>query len=119
MPANQNPVCSKCGLVMGVVVIGLEAVYMAHDPPEPYEIRSGDLCECPGCGSRVLTKWASTSTFPHDGQAFDHRLLAADAIGKALPIWERKRDPLADPTARELFVAWLTKRAEARKAATP
>ena len=39
--STSNPICQKCGLEMEVIGIGWLAVYMAYDPPTPYEVGGG------------------------------------------------------------------------------
>lgn len=120
MGASTNPICGACGLEMAVDRVGVEAIYMAHHPPQPYEVRTGDLCVCPNCGAVVLTKWATTSKQEHDGMFFDERIERALGTDRYVVVWERRGQLAAygaPNLAADLLREWLAKRAASREPA--
>jgi hypothetical protein len=46
-------VCVRCEKQYRIKKNGVLVVDMFQDPPEPYEIREGDMWECPSCGHQV------------------------------------------------------------------
>jgi hypothetical protein len=111
MGASTNPVCGICGLEMAVDRVGVDAIYMAHHPPQPYEVRTGDLCKCDNCGATVLTKWATVSKQEHDGIYFDQRIEMALATDRYVVVWERRaQSDMYHGLATEMLREWLAKR---------
>jgi len=116
MGASTNPVCGICGVEMAVERVGVEAIYMAHHPPQPYEVRVGDLCKCGKCGATVLTKWAAVSMQEHDGIYFDQRIERALASGHYVVVWERRtQSDLYHGLAPQMLQEWLAKRVASRE----
>lgn len=117
--ATSNPICQRCGLEMEVAGIGWLAVYMAFDPPTPYQVRRGDLCACPECGQAVLTKFADGTPMGYFlGKPFDQELGAAVNTGKLVLVWEHYQDRVKfpDPENAVYYLAdWLKRRQATRQ----
>ena len=115
--ATSNPICQKCGLEMEVIGIGWLAVYMAYDPPTPYEVRRGDLCSCRECGTAILTKFADGRPMGHFmGEPFEQEIATALQTGKFIVVWEHSKDHANVITSlREVLSAWLEERQAARE----
>jgi len=118
--ATSNPICQKCGLEMEVIGIGWLAIYMAYDPPAPYEVRRGDLCACPGCGQGILTKFADGRPMGHFlGEPFEQEIATALRTGKLVLVWEHHRDRAKALEPTKYLLGWLAERQAARKEARP
>jgi len=115
--STSNPICQKCGLEMEVIGIGWLAVYMAYDPPTPYEVRRGDLCSCRECGTAILTKFADGRPMGHFmGEPFEQEIATALRTGKFIVVWEHPKDHANVITSlREVLSAWLEERQAARE----
>ena len=120
--ATSNPVCLKCGREMEVAGVGWLVVYAAYQPPEPYEIRRGDLCRCTICGQAVVTKFAAGQPMGrHMGEPFYHEIATAVLTGKVVVAWERAGHPAAGITeaTRKWLMAWVGERRAAREEGRP
>lgn len=119
--ATSNPICQRCGLEMEVVGIGWLAVYMAFDPPAPYEVRRGDLCACWECKTAVLTKFAHGAPMSHFmGEPFEQEIRTALQSGKFVVVWEHPKDHANVITSiREVLQRWLAERQAAREEGRP
>ena len=50
----MTSVCVKCQQRLRVEESGVVVVVMFNDPPEPYQLWSGDIWRCPGCGAEIV-----------------------------------------------------------------
>jgi hypothetical protein len=55
----KKPVCVTCKVKMERVRSGVDVLEQYLNPPEPYQVWSGDLFECPGCGARIVADFAN------------------------------------------------------------
>ena len=118
--ATSNPICQKCGLEMEVIGIGWLAVYMAYAPPTPYEVRRGDLCSCPECGTAILTKFADGRSMGHFmGEPFEQEIAAALRTGKLVVVWEHYQDRAKVSDLQKYLCTWLEERQAAREEGRP
>jgi len=84
----------KCGMEYRVSKCGGYAVEMFSEPPIPYRITLGDVLECPGCGEKVMGRFAEKGTYYHE-PGFE-ALLAATRKPEAVTVtvWETTDDAL-------------------------
>jgi hypothetical protein len=118
--STNNPICQKCGLEMEVAGIGWLAVYMAYDPPTPYEARRGDLCACRECKTAVVTKFADGRPMGHFmGEPFEQEIASALRTGKLVLVWEHYQDSAKVPEPHKYLLDWLAERQAAREEGRP
>lgn len=121
--STSNPICLRCGLEMEVAGIGWLAVYMAHDPPVPYQIRRGDLCACAGCGQGILTKFADGRPMEFFlGEPFEQEIATAIVTGRLVLVWEHYQDRTkvdASSDYLDYLAGWLNERQAAREEGRP
>jgi len=83
-------VCEKCRTQLRVKRNGVLVVDMFQTPPEPYEIREGDLWECPGCNARIVAGFGLNPVASHyDSDAMRRWILLARAQGLYIENHER------------------------------
>lgn len=108
------PLCGSCARDMAPYRTGVLVVELAHDPPTPYRLQSGDEFYCRDCGARAVTGWADKATPRHDS-AFEPILRAAvnAATVRIIVVPEK---PMRTDEAYAIVTSWLTDRATARLA---
>jgi hypothetical protein len=69
--------CVKCERSLKVVKNGAWVVFMAGDPPEPYQIWSSDIYRCTKCGFEVCAGWSRSPLAEHHEPVFAELLIKA------------------------------------------
>ena len=86
----MKPVCVKCGLEMTITNIGVDAISMFLDPPEPYQIFNGDEFTCMNCGYMIVARFPTRAYRQHHEQDFTDKISGYLEGGeKFVLVWEK------------------------------
>ncbi len=78
-------ICNKCGLSYRVKKVGVTVIEMAFQPPAPYNIKNGDLLECPGCHNQIVDGFG-IPTYHHEDY-FEAKIKEAENLKAVHPNW--------------------------------
>ena len=85
----RQPICVNCQVSLRCVKTGVDIEAMAGTMP--YQIWSGDLFECPGCGVRVISGFGSQPVAEH----FQTERYAKFVPGVFMKFWGTLKDKAA------------------------
>jgi hypothetical protein len=88
----MRPACVKCRVEFRCKKNGFMAVTMAGLPPQPYQIWSADMWECPGCKVQILSGF-SRIPIAENWQENFHRWL--DGPDPKVEVFEKVEDALS------------------------
>lgn len=86
------PLCIKCQTHFRVIKTGIVVVVMFGDPPQPQELWSADILQCPGCGAQIVSQYASAPFAVHRDSDFQKEILSL-VHGDHVHMYERPQFP--------------------------